>query len=157
MQGAGQENCRRPGTENVLEIVGLGKACDIALRDLPANSDHMQLMRDRLDAGLRERVPRLRVNGHTEKRLPNTLSASVQGVDANVLLAAIENKVAASAGAACHSGQVRISHVLQAMNVPEEWARGTLRFSTGRITTQADIDTAVAVVAGAVERLRCSL
>jgi cysteine desulfurase len=154
MQGAGQEHGRRPGTENVLEIVGLGKACEIALRDLAANSAHMQRTRDRLDAALRERVPRLRVNGLPEKRLPNTLSASVHGVDASVLLAAIEEKVAASAGAACHSGQVRISHVLQAMHVPEEWARGTLRFSTGRMTTEADIDTAVAIVAGAVVRLR---
>lgn len=154
MDGAGQEGGRRPGTENVLEVVGLGKACQIALRDLTANSDHMQRMRNRLEAGLREQVPRLRVNGHPDKRLPNTLSVSVHGVDANALLAAIEGKVAASAGAACHSGQIRISYVLQAMHVPEEWARGTLRFSTGRMTNETDIDTAVAVVADAVERFR---
>lgn len=154
MEGAGQEGGRRPGTENVLEVVGLGKACEIALRDLVTNREHMQRTRDRLESGLRERVPRLRVNGHPDKRLPNTLSVSVLGVDANVLLGAIEERVAASAGAACHSGQVRVSHVLQAMRVPEEWARGTLRFSTGRMTSEADIDTAVAVIAEAVERLR---
>lgn len=154
MEGAGQEGGRRPGTENVLEVVGLGKACEIALRDLVTNREHMQRTRDRLESGLRERVPRLRVNGHPDKRLPNTLSVSVLGVDANVLLGAIEEMVAASAGAACHSGQVRVSHVLQAMRVPEEWARGTLRFSTGRMTSEADIDTAVAVIAEAVERLR---
>ena len=154
MDGAGQEGGRRPGTENVLEVVGLGKACQIALRDLTGNSDHMQRMRDRLESSLREQVPRLRVNGHPDKRLPNTLSVSVHGVDANALLAAIEGKVAASAGAACHSGQISISYVLQAMHVPEEWARGTLRFSTGRMTSETDIDTAVAVFADAVERLR---
>ncbi|MGD0775930.1 MAG: aminotransferase class V-fold PLP-dependent enzyme, partial [Candidatus Solibacter sp.] len=154
MDGAGQEGDRRPGTENVLEIVGLGKACEIALRDLKANRDHIERMRNRLEAGLREQVPRLRVNGHPDKRLPNTLSVSVHGVDANALLAAIEGKVAASAGAACHSGQIRVSYVLQAMHVPEEWARGTLRFSTGRMTSETDIDTAVAVVADAVERFR---
>lgn len=154
MDGAGQEGGRRPGTENVLEIAGLGKACQIARRDLTANRDHMQRMRDRLESSLRERVPRLRVNGHPDIRLPNTLSVSVHGVDANVLLAAIEAKVAASAGAACHSGQIRISHVLQAMRVPEEWARGTLRFSTGRMTNETDIDTAGAMVANAAERLR---
>jgi cysteine desulfurase len=154
MDGAGQEGGRRPGTENVLEIVGLGKACEIALRDLAANRHHMACMRDRLESGLRERLLRLRVNGHPDKRLPNTLSASVHGVDANALLGAIEEKVAASAGAACHSGEVRVSHVLRAMQVPEERARGTLRFSTGRMTSAADIDTTVAVVAGAVERLR---
>jgi len=154
MDGAGQEGGRRPGTENVLEIVGLGKACEIALRDLKTNGDHIERMRNRLEAGLREQVPRLRVNGHPDKRLPNTLSVSVHGVDANALLAAIEGKVAASAGAACHSGQIRVSYVLQAMHVPEEWARGTLRFSTGRMTSETDIDTAVAAVADAVERLR---
>jgi cysteine desulfurase len=154
MDGAGQEGGRRPGTENVLEVVGMGKACEIALRDLTANSDHMQRMRNRLEAGLREQVPSLRVNGHPDKRLPNTLSVSVHGVDANALLAAIEGNVAASAGAACHSGQISISYVLKAMHVPEEWARGTLRFSTGRMTSATDIDTAVAVVADAVERLR---
>lgn len=154
MDGAGQEGGRRPGTENVLEIVGLGKACEIALRDLKANRDHIERMRNRLEAGLREQVPRLRVNGHPDKRLPNTLSVSVHGVDANALLGAIEGKVAASAGAACHSGQIRVSHVLQAMHVPEEWAWGTLRFSTGRMTSETDIDTAVAVVADAVERIR---
>jgi cysteine desulfurase len=154
MDGAGQESGRRPGTENVLEVVGLGKACQIALRDLTANSDHMQRMRDRLESSLRERVSRLRVNGYLDKRLPNTLSVSVHGVDANALLAAIEGKVAASAGAACHSGQIRVSYVLQAMHVPEDWARGTLRFSTGRMTSETDIDTAVAVVADAVERVR---
>jgi cysteine desulfurase len=154
MQGAGQENGRRPGTENVLEIAGLGKACEVALRDLATNGAHMQRMRDRLDAGLHKAVPRLRVNGHLEKRLPNTLSVSVQGLGANDLLIAIEDKVAASAGAACHSGQVRISHVLQAMHVPEEWAQGTLRLSTGRRTTEAEIDTAVAEISKAVERIR---
>lgn len=154
MDGAGQEGGRRPGTENVLEVVGLGEACEIAHRDLAANREHMRRLRDRLEAGLRERVPRLKVNGHPDQRLPNTLSVSVHGVDANILLAAIEDKVAASAGAACHSGHVHISHVLQAMGVPEEWARGTIRFSTGRMTTGEDIETAVAVVAAAAERLR---
>ncbi|MFZ5927231.1 MAG: cysteine desulfurase family protein [Acidobacteriota bacterium] len=154
MEGAGQEYGRRPGTENVLEIVGLGKACEIARRDLEVNAEHMRRLRDRLESALRQRVADIRVNGAPGRRLPNTLSVSFHGVDANILLAAIEDKVAASAGAACHSGQVRVSHVLRAMQVPEEWARGTLRFSTGRMTSEADIDAAAAVVADAVERLR---
>jgi cysteine desulfurase len=156
MEGAGQERGRRPGTENVLEIVGLGKACEIARRDLAANREQMRRLRDRLEAGLLERVPYLCVNGHPENRLPNTLSASVEGLDAGALLAAIQDKVAASAGAACHSGHVQVSHVLQAMHIPEEWARGTLRFSTGRMTSAVDIDTAVAVIADAIKRLRAS-
>lgn len=154
MEGAGQEGGRRPGTENVLEVVGLGKACEIAHRDLAANREHMRRMRHRLEAGLLERVAYLSVNGHPGNRLPNTLSASVEGLDAGAVLTAIEDRVAASAGAACHSGHVHVSHVLQAMRIPEEWARGTIRFSTGRMTSEEDIDTAVAVVADAAERLR---
>ena len=153
MEGAGQERGRRPGTENVLGIVGLGKACEVALRDLAANHEHMRRMRDRLETGLRDRIPSLRVNGDREKRLPNTLSVSIRGVDGNVLLGWIEETVAASAGAACHSGRVEVSHVLRAMRVPEEWARGTLRLSTGRTTSEAEIDSAVALVAEAVDRL----
>lgn len=156
MDGAGQEYGRRPGTENVLEIVGLGKACEIARRDLEANREHMRRLRDRLESALRQRVPDIRVNGAPDRQLPNTLSVSFHGVDANVLLAAIEDEVAVSAGAACHSGQVHVSHVLLAMQVPEEWARGTLRFATGRMTSEVDIDTAVVVVADAVERLRAA-
>jgi cysteine desulfurase len=154
MEGAGQEGGRRAGTENVLEIVGLGKACEVAQRDLAMNQEHMRRTRERLEAGLRDQVLDIRTHGHPERRLPNTLSAGVLGVDANLLLDAIEANVAASAGAACHSGEVRISHVLRAMQVPEEWARGTVRFSTGSITSEAEIDTAVAVVADAVEQLR---
>lgn len=154
MEGAGQEGGKRPGTENVLEVVGLGKACEVAHRDLVENREHMRRMRDRLEAGLLEQVAYLSVNGHPDNRLPNTLSASVEGLDAGAVLAAIEDKVAASAGAACHSGQVRVSHVLQAMRIPKEWARGTLRFSTGRMTSEEGIDTAVTVVAEAAERLR---
>lgn len=154
MDGAGQEGGKRPGTENVLEIVGLGKACEIARRDLAANAAHMRQTRDALENGLRTRIPQIKINGHPEHRLPNTLSISVRGVDAGDLLAEMGRYVAASAGAACHSGEVRISHVLNAMRVRPEWARGTLRFSTGRMTTQADIAKAVDVIWGAVERVR---
>ena len=94
------------------------------------------------------------MNGHAERRLPNTLSVSFRGVNANELLAAIEPYIAASAGAACHSGEVRISPVLRAMAVPEDWARGTLRLSTGRNTTPEEARAAVSVIADAVHRLR---
>lgn len=154
VDGAGQESGRRAGTENVIEIVGLGKACEIAYRDLARNAAHMREMRDRLEAGLRACVSDMRVNGHPERRLPNTLSASFRGVDAQTLLRATESRVAASAGAACHSGEVKISHVLEAMQVPLEWARGTLRFSTGRMSTHEDIEDAVDAVACALADYR---
>ena len=156
MLGAGQEDGRRAGTENVLEIVGLGKACEIALRDLASNADHMRCMRDRLEQGLIERIPNVRLNGLLEQRLPNTSSLSFEGVAAEALLIEIQEKIAASAGAACHSGHVRISHVLRAMQVPENWAKGTMRFSTGRNTSDSDIDRAVDIVSAAVFRLRAA-
>ncbi len=154
MHGAGQEHGRRPGTENVLELVGLGAASEIAGRDLGKNRAHLRVTRDELEQGLCKTIPDLRVNGHPELRLPNTLSLSIRGINANELLEAIEHRVAASAGAACHSGEVRISSVLRAMGVPRDWASGTLRLSTGRGTTNGEVTDAVSVIAGAVRRLR---
>jgi cysteine desulfurase len=148
--GAGQEMGRRAGTENVLEIVGLGKACEIARRDLKKNMDHMKFLRDRLHDGLLNRNLKIRLNGHPEQRLPNTLSISFQGREANRILEDIGLEVAASAGAACHSDSVRISHVLEAMNVPLEWAKGTVRFSVGRMTSGEDIDRTIEVMAEAL-------
>jgi cysteine desulfurase len=153
MHGAGQEMAVRAGTENVLEIVGLGTACEIAKRDLDKNMKHMQAMRDRLHEGLKKGWDQVRLNGHPEKRLPNTLSISFLGMEANRILDAIGTEVAASAGAACHSDTVQISEVLEAMNVPLEWAKGTLRLTTGRMTTEADIDRAVQIINDAVKKL----
>ncbi|MBW2479179.1 MAG: cysteine desulfurase [Deltaproteobacteria bacterium] len=153
MQGAGQESGRRPGTENVLEIVGLGKACEIAARDLEQNMTHMQHMRDRLYEGIRKKCVRIRVNGHPQHRLPNTLSISFEGLEANRILERIASRVAASAGAACHSDRIDVSGVLKAMAVPLSWAKGTLRLTTGRMTTEADIDHAIGVISQAVESL----
>jgi cysteine desulfurase len=154
MQGAGQERGRRPGTENVLEVVGLGAACEVARRDLIMNMARMRESRDELERGLRGKIEGVRVNGHPERRLPNTLSISIRGVNANEILTAIEPYVAASAGAACHSGEVQISHVLRAMGVPVDWARGTLRLSTGRYTTREEARDAVIKIADAVRGIR---
>jgi cysteine desulfurase len=150
LHGAGQESGRRAGTENVLEIVGLGKACEVAQRDLAPNAEHMRQVRDALEAGLRTRLAAVRVNGHPVERLPNTLSISFRGQDAQALLSQLGSRVAASAGAACHAGALEISHVLRAMNVPPEFARGALRLSTGRTTTLQDIQTALDAIAAAV-------
>ena len=156
LYGADHESNRRPGTENVLEIVGLGQACEIAGRDLEKNQAHFRAMRDRLHEGLLRELGEeaMRLNGHAEQRLPNTLSLSFRGVEANTLLSEIGEQVAASAGAACHADQVDVSAVLEAMGVPVDWAMGTVRFSTGRYTTAEEIDRAVEIVAGAVRRLQ---
>lgn len=152
--GAGQERGIRAGTENVLGIVGLGAACELAGREFEHNAAHLKRMRDRLEEGLAAHVTDIRFNGHREKRLPNTASVSFLGLEANRILEEIGLEVAASAGAACHADHVQISHVLTAMGLPEEWAKGTLRFTTGRMTTQAEIDRALEVIVAAVKRLR---
>ena len=151
--GAGQEMGWRAGTENVLEIVGLGKACEVAKKGLQENREHMKTLRDRLQEGLSSRLDNVRLNGHQERRLPNTLSISFKGLEANRILEEISENVAATAGAACHSDRVEVSHVLKAMGIPLEWAKGTLRFSVGRMTTLEEIDTAIDVVTGAVSKL----
>ena len=153
IHGADHEQNMRAGTENVLEIVGLGKACEIAQRDLEKNMAHMKKMRDRLHEGLKRELGEIKLNGHPEKRLPNTLSVSFANIEANTLLDEIEG-VAASAGAACHSDSIDLSPVLTAMKVPLEYAMGTIRFSTGRMTTEEEIDRAIKIVAEAVRRLR---
>ena len=156
MHGAGQEMATRAGTENVLEIVGLGTACEIAKRALAKNMTHMQAMRDRLYAGIKKGWDQVRRNGHPQQCLPNTLSISFLGLEANRILDAIGDEVAASAGAACHSDTVQISEVLKAMHVPLEWAKGTLRLTTGRMTTAADIDRATQVICAVVQKMKSS-
>ena len=151
--GADHEMNLRAGTENVIEIVGLGEACKMISDKLPAYSKHLEKMRDRLETELRNKFPELRVNGHPEKRLPNTLSVSFRGLEANTIVSELAG-VAISAGAACHSDSIDISPTLKAMKVPEEDAMGTIRLSTGRYTTAEEIDFAVDEITSLVGRLR---
>ncbi len=138
MFGAAHENGRRPGTENVLEIVGLGQACELVGADLPEEMEHLAQMRDQLQKNLLAAHPEARINGHPTERLPNTLSISYPGRVAGEILAQLPD-VAVSAGAACHSDGVHISHVLSAMGVPVDFALGTLRISLGRMTGTDEI------------------
>jgi len=150
IHGANHEMNLRAGTENVIEIVGLGEACLLIDTDFNKHFEHMKNMRDRLEEGLKRLVPDIKINGHPEKRLPNTCSASFKGLKANELLGRMGN-VAASAGAACHSDNIKISSVLEAMNVPIDYAMGTIRFSVGRFTTAAEIDLALDDIVKAVK------
>lgn len=146
MFGAKQESRYRAGTENVLEIVGLGKACEIAKQDLSENFVHMKKMRDRLWNGLVSEIPDVRLNGHPEKRLPNTLNVSFLNMNEYFQLS-LFLEIAASAGAACHSNNTLFSYVLEAMKVPVEYAKGTIRFSTGKMTSQKEIDYSIKKIA----------
>ena len=150
VHGAGQESGRRAGTENVAYMVALGAACRIAAERLPVAAAHMTAMRDRLWARLQARLgSRAVVNGHLEERLPNTLNVSFAGCIGSELLAALPG-LAASTGSACHDGRISISPVLAAMGIDPVLARGAVRFSVGRGTTEEDIDAAAALVAGYV-------
>jgi len=149
LDGAGQEQGRRAGTENVLHIAGLGAACQM-LSEEPHDA---RPLRDRLETALMKAVNGLKLNGHPSQRLPNTLNVSFPGVSANDLLRAVEARVAASAGAACHAGTVTMSATLRAMHASEEQGRGAVRFSTGRFTTTEEIDAAVEILTQAWKSL----
>ncbi len=153
MHGANHEMDWRAGTENVIEVVGLGKACELIDRNLTEYHGHMREMRDRLEAGLVDRFPASRVNGHLDKRLPNTSSISFKGLEADAILSQMTG-IAASAGAACHSDRVEVSSVLQAMQVPLEYAMGTIRFSVGRFTTPNEVGSATDEVSRVLTHLK---
>ncbi len=153
MHGAGHENGRRPGTENILEIVGLGEACRLAEEDLAEELPRLTELRNHLEKSLLTMFPEARINGHPELRLPNTLSISFPDLRADEIMAAMPN-VAISAGAACHGGGPVASRVLTSMGVPERWALGTLRISLGRMTTPAEVDQGIEEISRAVKTIQ---
>jgi len=152
MHGANHEANRRAGTENIILMAGLGIACELIERNLNEYADHMAAMRDRLEQDILASGYDARVNGHPTERLPNTCSIGFRGREADGILAGLPS-VAASAGAACHSDRVELSHVLEAMRVPAEYAMGTLRLTVGRYTTEDEIDRAIAEITGVVAQL----
>jgi cysteine desulfurase len=153
IHGANQENSRRAGTENILGIVGLGKAFELLKGNIEESANHLKKLRDQLENDLIKIFPWAQINGHKELRLPNTSSISFKGLEANTIVAELGDKVAVSAGAACHSHSIEVSSVLSAMNVPVEYAMGTVRFSVGRFTTKEDIDKAIIEIKNVIQRL----
>lgn len=152
-RGAGHERGLRPGTENVLEIVGLGMACQLVELELDDEIPRLERMRDRLKFLIAEEISGLVEHGHLKNRLPNTLSLSFPGAAAAEVLGRLEgHDVAASAGAACHEGGAVLSHVLWAMGVEPEIAGSTLRLSLGRFTSEEDLEIGARRIADAVEK-----
>ncbi len=150
IHGGGQEHGRRSGTENVAGVTGLAVGLELAEAERPAFAQRVGGLRDRLQAALLARIPDLTVNGDGAPRLPNNLSVSFEGLDAEPLLIGLDLEgVAASAGSACAAGSVEASHVIAALGLPERRWRGTVRLSLGRLTTQAEVDRA----SGLLERL----
>lgn len=115
---------------------------------MPENQERMRWTRDRLHERLSETCE-VRLNGHPDRRLPNTLNLSFRGIASNDLIDAIADRVAVSAGSACHAESVTLSPVIEAIGTPLEWARGTIRLSTGKLTTEEEIDQAAEVVPAA--------
>ena len=152
MHGAEHEKNMRAGTENVLEIVGLGKACELVSLHLGEYMNHFRSIRDRFEQKTLSEIPLARINGDCANRLPNTSSMSFRNIQADRILNEL-SYVAASAGAACHTEKISISHVLEAMHIPEEYAMGTIRFSMGRLTTVEDVDLAAKEVIKVIRHL----
>jgi cysteine desulfurase len=154
LHGAEQEHGLRPGTENVAAIVGLGAAAALAAASLPAASAHLRTLRDSLHEQLAAAVPGLRLNGHAEHRLPNTLHVSFPGVSGRGLLDEAADSVAASVGSACHSEHDAVSGVLAAMGADAARAAGAVRLSVGRMTTPDEVRRAALGLVSAWRRLR---
>jgi cysteine desulfurase len=152
--GGSQENDRRAGTENVAGIVGFGKAAELAAGG-EQNSPAMAWLRDRFESLLREALDEFSINGESAPRLPNTSSLSFRGIESDAALIMLDRHgICCSAGSACRTGSLEGSHVLQAMHVPEDQLRGSLRFSFGRFNTEADLDRAVEIIPRVVGQLR---
>lgn len=143
--GAGHERGLRPGTENVAGTVALGKACLLALEGMNARVESLTALRDELFTQLQQQVPGVLLNGHPQKRLPNTLNVSFPGVIAANKLAEIP-QIAASTGSACHQGEETMSPVLSAMKQPLSRGLGAVRLSLGRETTREEIKTAAELI-----------
>lgn len=153
VHGAGQEMGKRAGTENVIMSAGLGAACRIAKERLSEDIKEIKVLRDLLQELLFSGIDDLVLNGHPEKRLPNTLNISIPGIDGGKLLGMLKN-VVASTGAACHDRNVKLSHVLSAMGVIPEVGMGTLRLTLGRLNNREQIKAAAAQIIEAAKNLK---
>jgi len=155
VDGGGHERGMRSGTLNVPAIAGFGAACELARAEMAEESAKVAGLRDRLWAGLRERVPEVFANGsmEVERRVPGNLNVSFAGVDGEALMLSMR-EVAVSSGSACTSASLEPSYVLRALGVPDDLARSSIRFGVGRFTTEEEIDYVVGRVAERVHALR---
>lgn len=155
IQGGGQERKRRAGTENVAGIVGLGKAAEIAQRDMPETSRREAALRDRLRELIEASIPDVMFNGHATERVPNNLNMSFAGVEGEAMLLRLDREgVCASTGSACTTGSLEPSHVLMAIGLKHEQAHGSLRLTLGRANNAAHVEFTASVLAKIVKQLR---
>jgi cysteine desulfurase len=155
MTGGHQEHGRRGGTENVAGIVALGKACELAAEKMAEENTRVKALRDKLEAGLLQRIPKSMLNGHKTNRLPNTSNISFEFVEGEaILLHMNEYRICASSGSACTSGSLEPSHVLRAMGVPFTAAHGSIRFSLSVYNTEEEIDFVLEKMPAIISSLR---
>lgn len=155
LYGGHHEKDLRAGTENVPGIVGLGKACEIASRDLMSEMDHLRNLRDRLENGIMDKIDRIRLNGHPSQRLPHILNVSFENIEGEPLILNLDMKgIAVSAGSACTSDAMESSHVLKALGIPPDIALGSVRLSLGKENTEEEIDYVINALVEIVEHLR---
>ena len=155
VHGGAQERGKRAGTENLPAIVGMGEAMMIAARNQPKNAKRLSAMRDRMIAGLLEKIPHSRLNGHPTERLPGNVNVSIRYIEGEAMLLRLDMAgIAASSGSACTSGSLDPSHVLLAIGLPHEIAHGSLRFSLSDESVDADVDEVLNVLPGIVKTLR---
>ena len=155
IHGGSQERGKRAGTENVAGIVGMAQALVIAAQEMPYTRGKLTRLRNYFVERVRHEIPNIRLNGHPYKRLPGNVNFSIEGIDATALLVLLEEDgICASAGSACNTGQTRISHVIEAIRVPEDYAAGSVRFTMGRDTTRRDVDACVDALKRSVTILR---
>jgi cysteine desulfurase len=155
IRGGGQERGRRAGTENVAAIVAAGKACELAKQRLDDENVRIRALRDRLENFILQNIARTSVNGHREKRLPNTINICFDGVDAGSLLVLLNQKrICVSGGSACHTGANEPSHVLTAMGRSRAQAHSSIRISLGFYNTEGDIETVERELPPIIEKLR---
>jgi len=153
--GGAQERAIRPGTENVAGIMGMARALELAQAERVSESQRLAPLRDQLIAGIRERIPKVRLNGHATERLPNNVNMSIMDIEGEALLLYLDaSGVYASTGSACTSASLDPSHVILALGMPYEVAHGSIRFTLGRSTAAADIAYVLDVLPPLVEKLR---
>ncbi len=153
--GGHQEKGRRAGTENVPGIIALGKACELAGKNIEQENKAVKALRDRLESELIRLIPEAKVNGTTKHRTPNTSNISFANIEGeSILLMLNEFGICASSGSACTSGSLEPSHVMRAMGVPFTMAHGSIRFSLSIYNTEADIDRIIKELPPIVKRLR---
>jgi cysteine desulfurase len=155
LRGGHQERGRRAGTENTASIIGLGKACELALAAMQHENTEVRRLRDKLETGILAKVPRAFPTGDVSNRLPNTSNIAFEFIEGEAILLLL-NKfgIAASSGSACTSGSLEPSHVMRAMGIPYTAAHGTTRFSLSRFTTEAEIDRVIEVTPEIIAQLR---